>query len=141
MSVLQDVIVSSTAGLTAMHHHSACYQVSSSKQHEAGGAVFTPPIPNGIPCNHICCLTSHHHLRNDVLRARCCAVLRYAVAVCPGFVESFNISVAAALIMYEAQQQRARKLGTSADLSHRQQEQLLAAFLMRGVVSQRDRRR
>ena len=52
-----------------------------------------------------------------------------------GFVESFNISVAAALIMYEAQQQRVRKLGSSGDLTERQQQQLLAAFLMRGVVS------
>jgi hypothetical protein len=53
----------------------------------------------------------------------------------PGFVESFNISVAAALIMYEAQQQRIRKLGQAGDLTAQQQEQLLAAFLLRGVVS------
>jgi hypothetical protein len=52
-----------------------------------------------------------------------------------GFVESFNISVAAALIMYEAQQQRIRKLGAAGDLTAQQQEQLLAAFLLRGVVS------
>lgn len=37
--------------------------------------------------------------------------------------------------MYEAQQQRIRKLGSSADLSQEQQQQLLAAFLLRGVVS------
>jgi hypothetical protein len=54
---------------------------------------------------------------------------------CAGFVESFNISVAAALIMYEAQRQRIRKLGSSADLTQEQQQQLLAAFLLRGVVS------
>lgn len=60
-----------------------------------------------------------------------------ATAIIPmaGFVESFNISVAAALIMYEAQQQRVRTLGRSGDLSPQQQEQLLAAFLLRGVVS------
>jgi tRNA (guanosine-2'-O-)-methyltransferase len=50
-------------------------------------------------------------------------------------VESFNISVAAALIMYEAQQQRVRKLQHAGDLTAQQQEQLLAAFLLRGVVS------
>lgn len=43
--------------------------------------------------------------------------------------------MAAALIMYEAQQQRIRKLGSSADLTQQQQQQLLAAFLLRGVVS------
>lgn len=61
-----------------------------------------------------------------------------ATAVIPmaGFVESFNISVAAALVMYEAAQQRARKLGgCGGDLSAAQQQQLLASFLMRGVVS------
>lgn len=52
-----------------------------------------------------------------------------------GFVESFNISVAAALIMYEAQQQRVRKFGQAGDLTVQQQQQLLAAFLLRGVVS------
>lgn len=50
-------------------------------------------------------------------------------------MESFNISVAAALIMYEAQQQRLRALGRQGDLSEEQQQQLLAAFLLRGVVS------
>jgi len=61
-----------------------------------------------------------------------------ALCVLAGFVESFNISVAAALIMYEAQQQRVRKLGRSGDLTTLQQEQLLAAFLLRGVVSAAD---
>jgi hypothetical protein len=62
-------------------------------------------------------------------------MLSHCLPCCAGFVESFNISVAAALIMYEAQQQRIRKLGSSADLSQEQQQQLLAAFLLRGVVS------
>jgi len=52
-----------------------------------------------------------------------------------GFVESFNISVAAALIMYEAQQQRVRKTGRAGDLTPVEQQQLLASFLLRGVVS------
>lgn len=51
-----------------------------------------------------------------------------------GFVESFNISVAAALILYEAQQQRLRRLGTQGDLSGEQQQRLLAEFLLRSVV-------
>lgn len=63
----------------------------------------------------------------------CCCWWWILIAI--GFVESFNISVAAALIMYEAQQQRIRKLGRSGDLSPEQQQQLLAAFLLRGVVS------
>jgi tRNA (guanosine-2'-O-)-methyltransferase len=49
-------------------------------------------------------------------------------------VESFNISVAAALILYEAQQQRLRRLGSSGDLDERQQQRLLAEFLLRSVV-------
>ncbi|KAI8471479.1 MAG: Alpha/beta knot methyltransferase [Monoraphidium minutum] len=59
-----------------------------------------------------------------------------AVAVIPmmGFVESFNVSVAAALIMWEAQQQRMRRLGRTGDLSPREAEVLLSEFLIRGVV-------
>lgn len=52
-----------------------------------------------------------------------------------GFVESFNISVAAALTMYEAQQQRMRKLGRHGDLNDQQQHILLAEYLLRSVVS------
>lgn len=37
--------------------------------------------------------------------------------------------------MYEAQQQRLRKFGRQGDLTEQQQQQLLASFLMRGVVS------
>lgn len=58
-----------------------------------------------------------------------------AIIPMAGFVESFNISVAAALIMYEAQQQRIKKLGRAGDLTERQKQQLLASFLLRGVVS------
>ena len=52
-----------------------------------------------------------------------------------GFVESFNISVAAALIMYEAHQQRVKKLGRNGDLSEEQQKILQAALMLRSVVS------
>lgn len=51
-----------------------------------------------------------------------------------GFVESFNVSVAAALIMWEASQQRIRKLGAHGDLTAKQQEILRAAMVMRSVV-------
>jgi tRNA(Leu) C34 or U34 (ribose-2'-O)-methylase TrmL len=59
-----------------------------------------------------------------------------AVAVVPmaGFVESFNVSVAAALIMWEAQQQRLRRLGRHGDLSDHEADILLSEFLVRGVV-------
>ncbi len=49
-------------------------------------------------------------------------------------VESFNISVAAALVMYEAQQQRLRRLGRHADLDERQREALKAVMLAKTVV-------
>jgi hypothetical protein len=51
-----------------------------------------------------------------------------------GFVESFNISVAGALVMYEAQQQRIRKLGRHGDLTHDQQLALQASLMMRSLV-------
>eukprot|EP00983_Pelagomonas_calceolata_P009548 308946-Pelagomonas_calceolata.AAC.2 len=44
--------------------------------------------------------------------ADACAIIEMS-----GFVESFNISVAAALVMYEARSQRQRKLGYHGDLS------------------------
>jgi len=52
-----------------------------------------------------------------------------------GFVESFNVSVAAALIMWEAQQQRLRRLGQHGDLSDLEMDVLMAEYLIRGVVS------
>lgn len=59
-----------------------------------------------------------------------CAIIPMA-----GFVESFNISVAAALVMYEAQQQRVRKLGSNADLTPEQQRILQAALMLKGLKS------
>lgn len=52
-----------------------------------------------------------------------------------GFVESFNVSVAAALVMWEAAQQRIRKLGAHGDLTQEQKDVLKAAMVMRSVVS------
>ena len=51
-----------------------------------------------------------------------------------GFVESFNISVAAALTMYEAKQQRLRKLGPDGDLTDWEKQLLKAVWLLRAVV-------
>ncbi|GBF98465.1 hypothetical protein Rsub_11675 [Raphidocelis subcapitata] len=56
-----------------------------------------------------------------------------AVVPMAGFVESFNVSVAAAIIMWEAQQQRIRRTGRHGDLSPREAEVLLAEYLIRGV--------
>lgn len=57
-----------------------------------------------------------------------CAIIPMA-----GFVESFNISVAAALIMYTAQQQRIAKLGSSGDLLADEKKMLTAALMLRSV--------
>ncbi|GIL43096.1 hypothetical protein Vafri_886 [Volvox africanus] len=58
-----------------------------------------------------------------------------ACAIIPmtGMVESFNISVASALIMYEARQQRLRKLGSHADLTEQEQMALKAVMLSKTV--------
>ena len=51
-----------------------------------------------------------------------------------GFVESFNISVAASLIMYEARSWRLRNLGRHGDLSEEEREVLLAVLMLRHKV-------
>ena len=56
-----------------------------------------------------------------------------AIIPMTGFVESFNVSVAAALIMYTAQQQRIAKLGSSGDLSADEKTMLTAALMLRSV--------
>lgn len=52
-----------------------------------------------------------------------------------GFVESFNISVAAALILYEARRSRLSQLGFHGDLTPVQKRILQAAFYIRHRVS------
>lgn len=52
----------------------------------------------------------------------------------PGFVDSFNVSVAAAITLYEARTSRARVLGQHADLKEGQHNVLLAAMLLRHKV-------
>ncbi|GFR41232.1 hypothetical protein Agub_g1905 [Astrephomene gubernaculifera] len=63
-----------------------------------------------------------------VAAADACAVIPMA-----GMVESFNISVAAALVMYEAQRQRLERRGAHADLSEEQRVALKAVMLTKTV--------
>lgn len=54
-----------------------------------------------------------------------------------GFVQSYNISVAAALSLYEAYRQRVERLGAQGDLSARQKEILRAHFYLRSATRPR----
>ena len=51
-----------------------------------------------------------------------------------GFVESFNVSVAAALCLYHARADRARRLGDAPDLSAAEQAVLVAEYFRRSVT-------
>ena len=51
----------------------------------------------------------------------------------PGFTESFNVSVAAAVALYHAQQDRIDHQGHHADLSDDEQARLVARFCLRSV--------
>ena len=51
----------------------------------------------------------------------------------PGFVQSYNISVAAAMTLYRAYAQRVERLGASGDLSEEDRLRLRADFYMRSV--------
>jgi tRNA (guanosine-2'-O-)-methyltransferase len=50
-----------------------------------------------------------------------------------GFTESFNVSVAAAVALYHAQQDRLQRQGYHADLGADEQDTLAARFCMRSV--------
>jgi tRNA (guanosine-2'-O-)-methyltransferase len=52
----------------------------------------------------------------------------------PGFTESFNVSVAAAVALYHAQQDRLNRQGHHADLSDEAQTRLVARFCLRSVT-------
>ncbi len=52
----------------------------------------------------------------------------------PGFTESFNVSVAAAVALYHAQQDRLARQGHHADLSEEEQIRLVARFCLRSVT-------
>ncbi len=53
----------------------------------------------------------------------------------PGFVQSFNISIAGALCLYHIGYDRKQKLGSNADLTAEQKEILKAAYAMRTMDS------
>lgn len=57
-----------------------------------------------------------------------------AVIPMVGFVESFNISVAASLIFYEARRSRIQKLGKHGDLSEDEQRVLQTVLYLRSKV-------
>lgn len=95
------------------------------------------PILSAQCLLRVTCLTPCRYISG--MHSMCArAALELTVAALPapqdGFVESFNISVAAALIMYEARQQRLGRLGRHGDLTSAQQTALKAAFMMRSVV-------
>ena len=50
-------------------------------------------------------------------------------------MDSYNVSVAGALIMYEARAQRLARLDAHGDLTEQQQDVLLASMLLRSRVS------
>ncbi|MFQ5555443.1 MAG: TrmH family RNA methyltransferase [Acidimicrobiia bacterium] len=50
-----------------------------------------------------------------------------------GFVQSFNISVAAGICLYEARADRIRRLGRHGDLPEEERERLRAVFMMKSV--------
>lgn len=52
-----------------------------------------------------------------------------------GFVQSYNVSVAAALALYHARADRLRRTGRHADLSEEEQNVLLAHYMARGTTS------
>ncbi len=52
----------------------------------------------------------------------------------PGFTESFNVSVAAAVALYHAQQDRLDRQGHHADLPDAEQTRLVARFCLRSVT-------
>ena len=66
------------------------------------------------------------------------AMMDEVVAACvvplPGFTESFNVSVAAAVALYHAQQDRLDRQGYHADLDPGEQTRLTARFCLRSVT-------
>lgn len=55
-----------------------------------------------------------------------------------GFVESYNISVAAGICLYVARQNRMRSLGRHGDLSQQDRDRLRAVFMMKSVSRHKD---
>ena len=64
-----------------------------------------------------------------VAAADCCAIVPMA-----GMVASLNVSVAAAMVLYEARSQRIARLGAHGDLTPQQRRLLKAVMLLRHMV-------
>lgn len=58
---------------------------------------------------------------------------RHCIIPMSGFTRSFNVSVAAALALHHAQEDRLRRMGRHGDLPAAEQERLLADYMIRGV--------
>ena len=61
-----------------------------------------------------------------------------AILPSPGFVQSYNISVAAAMSLFAAHDQRVKQFGRNGDLDTAEQERLRADFYMRTVNHSKD---
>ncbi len=61
-----------------------------------------------------------------------------AILPSPGFVQSYNISVAAAMSLFAAHDQRIKRFGQNGDLSESDQTRLKADFYMRSVNHSED---
>ncbi len=61
------------------------------------------------------------------------AVDQSCIVPLSGFTESFNVSVAAAVALYHARQDRLRRQGYHADLGEQERKALVARFCMRSV--------
>ncbi|XP_062514760.1 tRNA (guanosine(18)-2'-O)-methyltransferase-like [Corticium candelabrum] len=57
-----------------------------------------------------------------------------------GFTQSFNVSVAAALILYETRMRRIRMFGRNGDLTDEEKRSLLVEFYVRALTSSKARR-
>lgn len=60
---------------------------------------------------------------------------RACVIPLPGFTQSFNVSVAAGVALYHAQQDRLRRQGHHADLTEAEERRLVARFCLRSVTN------
>ncbi len=95
-----------------------------------------PRLPWLHSCvRHIVCHTLQGNEKKGVTQATL-DLADFSTAVpMVGFVESFNCSVAASLMLYEARHQRLARLGKHGDLGDEEKRLLRAAWLLRSVVS------
>lgn len=81
----------------------------------------------------------HHHHSQHLCAGVSAEALQLADATAyipmSGFVSSFNVSVAAALVFYEARRARLERLGRHCDLTDHDKQVLTAVMLLRHQVS------